>query len=195
MTIDDNIRDEKLQHDINRDEAKISVLSSGKIDKYEYLTGEEILSSDHGRKIEQAKFTYSPLGKAFEKQAKTIEEQGETQMDVVTNQSKKLEALTIKDGDHKDKEMCHELVKKRFDKIFELTNEISQNDLIYYFKGNSTSKTFDDFNNSIKHFEKIKSGEMKLEETKKLQNVFKSNLNEISKGRYKSEEQHGALKY
>ena len=195
MTIDDNIRDEKLQHDINRDEAKISVLSSGKIDKYEYLTGEEILSSDHGRKIEQAKFTYSPLGKAFEKQAKTIEEQGETQMDVVTNQSKKLEALTIKDGDHKDKEMCHELVKKRFDKIFELTNEISQNDLIYYFKGNSTSKTFDDFNNSIKHFEKIKSGEMKLEETKKLQNVFKSNLNEISKGRYKSEEQHSALKY
>ena len=195
MTIDDNIRDEKLQHYINREEAKISVLSSGKIDEYEYLTGEEILSSDHGRKIEQAKFIYSPLGKAFEKQAKTIEEQGETQMDVVTNQSKKLEALTIKDGDHKDKEMCHELVKKRFDKIFELTNEISQNDLIYYFKGNSTSKTFDDFNNSIKRFEKTKSGEMKLEETKKLQNVFKSNLNEISKGRYKSEEQHSALKY
>ena len=195
MTIDDNIRDEKLQHYINREKAKISVLSSGKIDEYEYLTGEEILSSDHGRKIEQAKFIYSPLGKAFEKQAKTIEEQGETQMDVVTNQSKKLEALTIKDGDHKDKEMCHELVKKRFDKIFELTNEISQNDLIYYFKGNSTSKTFDDFNNSIKRFEKTKSGEMKLEETKKLQNVFKSNLNEISKGRYKSEEQHSALKY
>ena len=132
MTIDDNIRDEKLQHDINREEAKISVLSSGKIDKYEFLTGEEILPSDHGRKIEQAKFTYSPLGKAFEKQAKTIEEQGETQMDVVVNQSKKLEALTIKDGDHKDKEICHELVKKRFDKILELTNEISQNDLKYY---------------------------------------------------------------
>ena len=67
--------------------------------------------------------------------------------------------------------------------------------MIYYFKGNSTSKTFDDFNNGIKRFEKIKSGEMKLEETKKLQNVFKSNLNEISKGRYKSEEQHSALKY
>ena len=192
MTIDDNIRGEKLQHDINREEAKISVLSSGKIDKYEYLTGEEILSPDHGRKIEQAKFTYSPIGKAFEKQAKTIEEQGETEMDVVTNQSKKLQALTIKDGDHK---ASHELVKKRFDKILELTNEISQNDLIYYFKGNSTSKTFDDFNNGIKRFEKIKSGEMKLEETKKLQNVFKSNLNEISKGRYKSEEQHSALKY
>ena len=43
MTIDDKIRDEKLQYDINREAAKISALSSGKIDKYEYLLGEEIL--------------------------------------------------------------------------------------------------------------------------------------------------------
>ena len=42
MTIDDAVRDEKLQHDINREAAKISALLSGKIDKYEYLTGEEI---------------------------------------------------------------------------------------------------------------------------------------------------------
>ena len=56
--------------------AKISALSSGKIDKFEYLTGEEILQSDQSRIIEQAKFTYSPLGKAFEKQIKAIEEQG-----------------------------------------------------------------------------------------------------------------------
>ena len=46
MTIDDKIRDEKLQHDINREAAKISALSSGKFDKYEYLAGEEILSSN-----------------------------------------------------------------------------------------------------------------------------------------------------
>ena len=67
MTIDDKIKDEKLQYDINREAAKISVLSSGKIDIYEYLTGEEILPSDQSRIIEKAKFTYSPLGKAFEK--------------------------------------------------------------------------------------------------------------------------------
>ena len=54
---------------------KISALSSGKIGKYEYLTGEEILSSNQQQIIEQAKFTYSPLGKAFEKQTKTIEDQ------------------------------------------------------------------------------------------------------------------------
>ena len=64
---------------------------SGKIDKYEYLTGEEILPSDLSRIIEQAKFTYSPLGKAFEKQIKTIEEQGKKQVDAITNQSKRLE--------------------------------------------------------------------------------------------------------
>ena len=76
MTIDDQIRDEKLQYDINREAAKISALSSGKIDKYEYLTGEEILPSNQRKIIEQAKFTYSPLGKAFEKQIKTIKDQG-----------------------------------------------------------------------------------------------------------------------
>ena len=60
MTIDDNIRDEKLQYDINREAVKISALSPGKIDKYEYLTGEKILPPDQRRLIEQAKFTYSP---------------------------------------------------------------------------------------------------------------------------------------
>ena len=74
MTIEDRIKDEKLQYDINREASKISALSSGKIDKYEYLTGKEILPPNQQQIIEQAKFTYSPLGKAFEKQTKTIED-------------------------------------------------------------------------------------------------------------------------
>ena len=86
MTIDDQIRDEKLQYDINREAAKISALSSGKIHKYEYLTGEDILPSNQQQIIEQAKFTYSPLGKAFEKQAKTIEDQREKQIKAIQNQ-------------------------------------------------------------------------------------------------------------
>ena len=61
MKIDDKIIDEKLQYDINREAAKISALSSSEIDKYEFLTGEEILPSEQNRIIEQAKFTYSPL--------------------------------------------------------------------------------------------------------------------------------------
>ena len=80
MTIDDKIRDEKLQYHINREAAKISALSSDKVHKYEYLNGEDILPANKQKIIEQAKFTYSPLGKAFEKQIKTIEDQGEKQV-------------------------------------------------------------------------------------------------------------------
>ena len=70
MTIDDRIRDEKLQYDINIEPAKISAILSGKIDKYDFLTSEEILPLDQRRRIEQAKFAYSPFRKAFEKQKK-----------------------------------------------------------------------------------------------------------------------------
>ena len=98
MTINDKIRDEKLQYDINREAAKISALSSGKIHKYEYLTGEDILPSNQQQIIEQAKFTYSPLGKAFEKQIKAIEDQGQKQVDALKNlkeQTKQLVNLKI----------------------------------------------------------------------------------------------------
>ena len=83
MTINDQIRDEKLHHDINREATKISALSSGKIHKYDYFTGEDILPSNQQQVIEQAKFTYSPFGKAFEKQIKTIEDQGQKQVDAL----------------------------------------------------------------------------------------------------------------
>ena len=68
MTINDQVRDEKLQYGMNREAAKISALSSGKIRKYEYLIGEDILPSNQQQIKEQAKFSYSLLGKAFEKQ-------------------------------------------------------------------------------------------------------------------------------
>ena len=109
-----------------------------KIDKYEYLTGEEILPSDQSRIIEQAKLTYSPLGKAFEKQIKKIEEQGKKQVDTTTNQNKRLETLTNKD-DHKSiyKEIFHKLVKQKFDEIKEFSGKIDNDDLIYYFNNNN----------------------------------------------------------
>ena len=75
MTISNQIRDEELRYDINREVAKISALSSGKSHKYEYLTSEDILPSNQQQIIEQARFTYSHLGKAFEKQVKAIEDQ------------------------------------------------------------------------------------------------------------------------
>ena len=96
--IDDKIRDEKFQYNINREAEKISTLWSGKIDKHEYLTGEKILPPDQSRVIKQAMFAYSPLGKAFKKQTKTFKEQGKNQIDPRKHQNRKLELLTNKDN-------------------------------------------------------------------------------------------------
>ena len=120
MTIEDQIKDEKLQYDINREAAKISVLSSGKIDKYEYLTGEEILPSNQRQIVEQAKFTYSPLGKAFEKQTKTIKDQELKQVKAI--QDNKQLANINNDDDYKEKlllskerEIFKDIYNKRLD--------------------------------------------------------------------------------
>ena len=123
MTINDQIRDEKLQYDINREAAKISALSSDKIHKYEYLTGEDILPFNQQQIIEQARFTYSPLGKAFEKQIKTIEDQGQKQVKALNTLKPKeqTKAITYKSNDDDDdddddntpisKEICDEIRK------------------------------------------------------------------------------------
>ena len=89
MITDDRIRDGKLQYDINREAAQISALLLGKIDKYEYLTRKEVLQSNQQQIIEQAKVTYSPLGKVFEKQIKIIEDQGKKQIEALENLKRK----------------------------------------------------------------------------------------------------------
>ena len=149
MTIEDQIKDEKLQYDINREAAKISALSSGKIDKYEYLTGEEILPSNQRQIIEQAKFTYSPLGKAFEKQTKTIEDQGKKQVKAI--QDKKQLVNINNDDDYKDKlshsrerEIFKDIYNKRLDKIEEINNKIDYNNLNYVVVGTGDEYNFMD---------------------------------------------------
>ena len=122
MTINDQIRDEKLQYDINREAAKISALSSAKIHQYEYLAGEDILPSNQQQIIEQARFTYSPLGKAFEKQIKTIEDQGEKQIKAIQDQGQvktiKKYAYDTEDTPFisKQKEIFNKLVDERLQK-------------------------------------------------------------------------------
>ena len=94
MTIDDQISDEKLQYDINREAAKISALSSDIIHKYEYLTGEDILPSSNQQIIEQTRFTYPPLGKAFNKQINTITDQGKKEIETL----KSIKKLSVEDA-------------------------------------------------------------------------------------------------
>ena len=79
--------------------AEISALSSGKIHKYEYLTGEDILPSNQQQIIEQANFTYSPLGKAFEKQIKTVEDQRGKQIEAIQGQVKTIKKYSCDDDD------------------------------------------------------------------------------------------------
>ena len=67
-----------------------------KFTKYEYLTGQDILPSNQQQITEQVKFTYSPLGKAFERQTETIEDQGQKQVDAL-NTLKSNNQLTIED--------------------------------------------------------------------------------------------------
>ena len=188
MIIDDQIRDEKLHYDINREAAKISPLSSGKFDKYKYLTGEEVLPSNQQQIIEQAKFTYYPLGEAFEKQIKTIEEQAEKQIEAIQDQGS-VKAIKKYDYDDKDspliskqKEIFNKLADKRLKEITELDKKVNHDDLAYKYKGKSPDEKFEKDDNALDLINKIKNGEIKPSETKNNQIIFKSHLGEIKKG-------------
>ena len=85
MNNDDQIKDEKLHNNINIEAAKVSALSSGEIRKCEYVTGEDISQSNQQQTIEQFKFNYSLLRKAFKQQIKAIKDQGEKQVEVINN--------------------------------------------------------------------------------------------------------------
>ena len=115
MTIIDQIRDEKLQYDINSEAAKISALSSGKIHKYEYLTVEDILPSNQQQIIELAKFTYSPLRKAFEKQKQLIIKE-KKQFDALKDLKPKEQTKPIEDrsnNQQKAKIILSELINEK----------------------------------------------------------------------------------
>ena len=179
MTINDQIRDEKLQYDVNREAAKISALSSGKIHKYEHLTGEDILPSNQQQVIEQAKFTYSPLGKAFEKQIKTIEDQGKKQVDAL-NTLKSNNQLTIEDVIPKNA-LNNDEAKKELDKIKEIEKNVDREKLIY--KTNQYTYSFENFQ-TIKTFGRdIYEGKITIEEADEYQKDLLVEIMSFSKSK------------
>ena len=190
MTIDDQIKYEKLQYDVNREAAKISALSSGEFNKYEYLTGEEILPSNKQQIIEQAKFTYSPLGKAFEKQTKSIKDQGEKQIKAI--QSNKQQSIS--DNDYKDKllisreiEIFKDIYNKRLDKMEELDNKIDYDNLKYVVeksgvKKDSVEYDFNKIKGPITFLNDIKEGKISIQEAKDKQENYYNYLKKIRKG-------------
>ena len=193
MTTEDQIKDKKLQYDINREAAKISALSSGEIDKYEYLTGEKILPSNQQQIIEQDKFTYSPLGKAFEKQIKIIEDQGEKQVKAI--QDKQI----VNNVDYKDKlllskerEIFKGIYNKRIDKIEELNNKIDYDNLQYVVVNSGKIYNFSELTDPLTFLNELKKGKMSLEQAKNNQKNYLEYLNTIRKGN-KSAKQKNTL--
>ena len=174
MTIKDKIKDEKLQYDINREAAKISALSSGKIDKYEYLTGEEILPSNQQQIIEQAKFTYSPLGKAFEKQTKTIEDQGKKQIEAIQDnkQLTNIQRVTIKNIFPEN--MLNDEAKAEIDKISKIKKTVDREKLVY--EASEYEYNFQKFLTIRTFGRDIYNGEITLKEADEYQSSL---LNEI----------------
>ena len=183
MTINDQIKDEKLQYDINRETAKISALSSEKLHKYEYLRCEDILPSTQQQIMEQTKFMYSPFGKAFDKQIKTIEDQGKKQVDAL-NTLKSDNKTTIEkyryDSEDipfisKQKEIFNKLVDERIEKITDLDERVNSHNLVYRYKGNIADTKFNKFGNALDIINKIRDGKKDLADVKKI----KKNLNII----------------
>ena len=196
MTIEDQIKDEKLQYDINREAAKISALSSGKLDKYEYLTGEEILPSNQQQIIQQAKFNYSPLGKAIEKQRKTIEDHGKKQVEAIQDNK---QLVSINKDDYKDKlllskerEIFKDISNKKLNKIEEINTKIDYEDLDNVNLSKYMEYNFSIEKDPISLLKAIKDSKITLKEARDRQRNYEHYVNIIRK-RYKNSVQKKTL--
>ena len=207
MIIGDQIRDEKLQYDINREAVKISALSPKKFSKYEYLTGEEILPSNQKQMIEQAKFTYSALGKGFEKQIVTIEDRGEKQVkaweDLKLKEQTKPREQTKAIEDKHDYNLLmqgktfNRLLDERMDKIREINRKIKYKNLTYYYITPDIKPTnFIEFRGPLHIFKEIKNGDKTIQAAEKEQIKLKSKLAKITSRnlRHKLESQKDTIK-
>ena len=144
------------------------------------------MPSNQQQIIEQAKFTYFPLGKAFEKQIQMIEDQGEKQTKAIHDQGR---VKTIKricfwwriSRISRQKEIFNELADIRLNEITELDKNVNLDDLIYRYKGNTSNEEFNTYDNALNLIVKIKNGEIKLAQSKTNQKKFRWNLGEIEK--------------
>ena len=158
-----------FKRDINREAAKKSVLSSGRIDNYEYLTGGEILPSNQKQIIEQAAFPYSPLEKDFEKQTKTIEVQGEKQEKALEKHEKQqFKSRSEKESliHVKQTEIFEEFFNKGIDEIQNLSKQIDFNKLTYHFKGKNATKNLQVYRNLNDSYITLEKAEQKQKELK-----------------------------
>ena len=112
------------------------------------------------------------MGKAFEKQIKTIKDQGEKEIKAIQNQRevKTIKIYSYDDEDtpfiSKEKEIFNELVDERLEKITDLDERVNSNDLIYRYKNNTDNVKFDEFDNALDIVNKIQDGKTELADVK-----------------------------
>ena len=150
------------------------------------------MPSNQKQIIEQAKFTYSPLGKAFEKQTKTIEDQGEKQIKAIQGKdfSKSIEKAKLDSDDDlailKQKEIYNELTEEKKTEMKNLDNSVDRDKLVYKYKGNTSDSYVSEYYGAIYLINKIKDGDLSLQQAINDQYELKSKLGEIKKGNPKS---------
>ena len=146
------------------------------------VTGEDILPSNQQQIIEQAKFTYSSLGKAFEKQIKTIQDQGQKQTDAL----KVLEPKAIESESNNKpiitQEFYDKILEERIDEILKMRDKNDFDRLIYNFKGPTSLINFGKFGGPMYIYGHMKNGDTTLQQVEKQQKDFKKELNEITSG-------------
>ena len=144
-----------------------------------------MLSFNQQQIIEQVKFTYSPLRKAFQKQINTIEDQGQKQIDAL----KALEPKATESGSNnklvKTKEIYDELFEERMDERLKMRGKIDFNNLTYNCKGQTTSINLGKFGGPMYIYGHMKNGDTSLQQVEKQQKDFKRELNEITSGNTK----------
>ena len=140
------------------------------------------LKANQKKRIEQTKFTYSLLGKAFEKQIKTIEDQGKKQVDTLESLKPKEETKPIEDKPNNQSRatiIFNELINKRKELMSELYDSVDYNNLKFEYVGPTNDVSFYEYKDSKELFNAIKNNQIKFSEVKNKQNEFLNKLSNI----------------
>ena len=138
--------------------------------KYEYLTGKEILPSNQQQIIEQAKFTYSPLGKACEKQINIIEDQAEKQVKALENLKPKEQTKPNEDKSNNQSRatiIFNDLINKRKSIMNELYGSVDKNNLKFDYVGSTEDVSFYKQMDFKELFSEIKNNQLKFDDALK----------------------------
>ena len=150
------------------------------------VTGEDILPSNQQQIIDQTKFTYSPLGKAFDKQIKTIEDEGKKQVDALEKLKPKEETKPIEDKPNNQSRAAiifNDLINKRKELMNKLRDSVDYNKLKFEYMGPTKDVSFYEYMDSKELFNAIRNSQIGFSEAKNKQDEFLSKLSNIKIGR------------